>query len=321
MIWESKMRCFLLLFVLVCGAPIKAEEVIPTPVLSDGILALRCTGVSKDDGRWDETIVIIEKDGDHQVVNAPNLDEVSEIKSGYVLKSTKDAQALGFIRRTDEDWSIEFLSERGILQGTCKDEASFVETIISAIAPKLVSNIKANFETELRLNQRDIDQLETELEKNEAVRTELSTALKVLEIAKSNSDRMAQNAGAMMDPLAIAMTTALAPVNTKFTEDLVLTIAKCWNLGASSTASQFVTLIMDVAFSETGKPLSESIELIGHVGGDKKASVVAFEAARRAVLQCGESGYEMPAGYGENFTKVRLIFDPYKIRYKNDNPG
>jgi hypothetical protein len=190
MIGKFNMRCLLLLFLLVCGAAIKAEEVIPTPVLSDGILALSCTGVSKDGGLWDETIVIIEKDGDHQVVNAPNLDEVSEIKSGYVLKSTQDAQALGFIRRTGGDWSIEFLSERGILQGTCKDEASFVETIISAIAPKLVSNIKANFESELRLNQREIDQLETELAKNEAVRTDLLTALKELEIAKSNSERI-----------------------------------------------------------------------------------------------------------------------------------
>ena len=230
--------------------------------------------------------------------------------------------ALGFIRKTGGDWSIEFLSERGILQGTCEDEASFVDTIISAIAPKLISNIEANFETELKLKQLEIGLLKTELEESLADNSKLSTALKELEIEKSNLEKAKQNSVTVMDPLASAMAAALVPLDaTQFIENLILKIAKCWNLGVASTASQFVTLIVDVAFSEAGKPMSDSIALIGHVGGGEEAAFVAFEAARRAVMQCGEAGYDLPEDYRKTFSKVRLIFDPYKIRHKNDNPG
>ena len=138
------MRYFLS-FVLLFGwtsayAQSSQRELPSTKELSDGILALNCVDADVE-GNGEEITIVITKMGDQlQIVNAPNLDEVAEIENGFVLRSSKDTQSLGFIREKGSDWTIEFLNEAGMLKGVCTNEETFVETIISAVAPKILEN-------------------------------------------------------------------------------------------------------------------------------------------------------------------------------------
>ena len=138
------MRYFLSLVLLFGWTSAYAQssqrELPSTKELSDGILALNCVDADVE-GNGEEITIVITKMGDQlQIVNAPNLDEVAEIENGFVLRSSKDTQSLGFIREKGSDWTIEFLNEAGMLKGVCTNEETFVETIISAVAPKILEN-------------------------------------------------------------------------------------------------------------------------------------------------------------------------------------
>ena len=73
---------------------------------------------------------------------------------------------------------------------------------------------------------------------------------------------------------------------------------------------------MDIEFSEVGKPLSDQIVLIGYTGGSSAAAQIAFETARRAIMQCGGSGYDLPAETDQFARRVRVAFDPYRMRLR-----
>jgi flagellar motor protein MotB len=104
-----------------------------------GILALSCTD-DDPNGEPAETLIITETHGEFQIVNAPNIDTVTKTKNGFVVKSSTDEEFLGFIKKNNGEWSIEFLSARGILQGTCVEETRLVQNIVTSIAPKIFEN-------------------------------------------------------------------------------------------------------------------------------------------------------------------------------------
>ena len=138
------MRYFLS-FVLLFGwtsayAQSSQRELPSTKELSDGILALNC--VDADEG-WNSTLVLTEMAGNWSIVNFLNLDQATIMDNGFVLKSSHDDAALGFLRWKSENWSIELLNDSGILQGTCTDQRSLMVSLVDAIAPKIREN--ANF--------------------------------------------------------------------------------------------------------------------------------------------------------------------------------
>ena len=98
------MRYFLS-FVLLFGwtsayAQSSQRELPSTKELSDGILALNCIDV---DGGWNSTLVLTEMAGNWSIVNFLNLDQATIIDKGFVLKSSSDQAALGFLRRQSEN--------------------------------------------------------------------------------------------------------------------------------------------------------------------------------------------------------------------------
>jgi len=137
------MRCFLSLVFLFSGTLAQAQSSganFPDPSeLYENILALSCID-NDPNGERSETLIITETNGEFQIVNAPNIDSVTKNKNGFVVKSSTDEEFLGFIKKNNGKWSIEFLSAGGMLQGTCVEEALLVRNIVTAIAPKIFEN-------------------------------------------------------------------------------------------------------------------------------------------------------------------------------------
>ena len=135
---------------------------------------------------------------------------------------------------------------------------------------------------------------------------------------------------APIDPLAVALAEALSGADVvpeaegNVTEALApqairgmqLAISPCWNLGASSSAVLFTTVVVGMKLSIEGKPLENSIYLVGYEGGDSESAQRAFETAQRAIKECGAQGFELPADQYSAWQNVEITFNPEKMRVR-----
>jgi hypothetical protein len=56
--------------------------------------------------------------------------------------------------------------------------------------------------------------------------------------------------------------------------------------------------------------------MIDFEGGPDAAARQAFEAARRAVLRCGASGFKLPPEKYEQWRNIEMVFNPESMRIK-----
>lgn len=99
-------------------------------------------------------------------------------------------------------------------------------------------------------------------------------------------------------------------------QGLNLAIGLCWNAGSLSTEALDTTVVVDVEFRRDGRPIPESIRFYGYQGGNRESASRAFEAAKRAILECGQNGYELPENIYDVWRYMRLDFNPEKMRIK-----
>ena len=135
---------------------------------------------------------------------------------------------------------------------------------------------------------------------------------------------------AQIDPLAAALaealsgsvsvperqmnaTEALAP---QVIRGIQLEISSCWNLGASSSASLFTTVVVGMELTIEGKPLAKSIHLVGYEGGDQLSAQRAFETAQRAIKECGAQGFKLPKDQYTVWQNMEITFNPEKMRMR-----
>lgn len=93
-------------------------------------------------------------------------------------------------------------------------------------------------------------------------------------------------------------------------------VAACWNTGALSQEARTVQVTVAFAMTPEGVPEADSIRLTGFVNGMEDAAQEAFEAARRAVIRCGVSGYDLPATDYEQWREVELTFIAEGLRLR-----
>jgi hypothetical protein len=99
-------------------------------------------------------------------------------------------------------------------------------------------------------------------------------------------------------------------------EGLRVAVEKCWNVGALSTEALGTAIKVFVDVAEDGKPISGSISLEGFSDGSEAAANQAFEAARRAILRCGEKGFPLPPEKYEEWKELELNFDASGMRMR-----
>jgi hypothetical protein len=91
-------------------------------------------------------------------------------------------------------------------------------------------------------------------------------------------------------------------------------VSACWNLGTSSTEALGTTVTVLVAMSPEARPVS--VTLIGSSGGAEAGVRAAFDAARRAVIRCGQSGYPLPPDKYDQWREVEMVFNPEGMRLR-----
>jgi hypothetical protein len=126
---------------------------------------------------------------------------------------------------------------------------------------------------------------------------------------------------AVADALAAAAADALAseapaapPLSAAQQGALVLAIASCWNLGSLSSDALATTVVVGVEMTPDARPVAGSIRLVRFSGGTEAAARQAFEAARRAILRCGATGYNLPTEQYDQWRDIEMTFNPESMR-------
>jgi hypothetical protein len=106
------------------------------------------------------------------------------------------------------------------------------------------------------------------------------------------------------------------PLTAGEKDALRVSVQRCWNTGSLSSEALRTTVVVAVSLSEEGKPDIGSIRLVSSRGGSDSSSRQAFEAARRAIIRCGASGYNLPKDKYAQWRDIEMTFNPEKMRIK-----
>ena len=109
---------------------------------------------------------------------------------------------------------------------------------------------------------------------------------------------------------------ATAPLAEQFIRGMQLAIAECWNLGALSSAALSTIVVVEMELTLDGKPVPNSIKMLGFEGGDDISAERAFETALRAIRGCGAQGFELPKDQFSTWRRVELTFNPENMRVR-----
>ncbi len=119
---------------------------------------------------------------------------------------------------------------------------------------------------------------------------------------------------------AQATGTSTAPSGPPMTsgerDALRVGVQRCWNVGSLSSDALQTTVVVGVEMNEDATPITGSIRLISHSGGSEASARQAFETARRAIIRCGASGYDLPREKFGQWREIEMTFDPSNMRIK-----
>src|SRR6056297_3192069 len=133
------------------------------------------------------------------------------------------------------------------------------------------------------------------------------------------TDQSAVN-DALAAALGQAQQTSQTPSGPPLTggekDALRVSVQRCWNVGSLSSEALRTTVVVGVQMAETGKPEIGSIRMLSATGGGDAAAKQAFEAARRAIIRCGNDGFNLPVEKYDHWRDIEMTFNPEKMRIK-----
>lgn len=106
------------------------------------------------------------------------------------------------------------------------------------------------------------------------------------------------------------------PMSAGEKDALRVAVQQCWNTGSMSTAAQRTKVTVGVSMNQDGTPIVGSIKLLGSSGGTAASAEQAFQTARRAIIICGKSGFQLPVEKFDEWREIEIGFDPEKMRFK-----
>jgi hypothetical protein len=125
---------------------------------------------------------------------------------------------------------------------------------------------------------------------------------------------------ALAEALAASNAEPSAPSGPPMTrgekDALRLAVQQCWNVGALSSEALRTTVVVAVSMTKDGKPVTGSIKQLSATGGSGAAAQQAYEAARRAIIRCGATGYNLPRDKYDRWRHIEITFNPEKMRIK-----
>lgn len=106
------------------------------------------------------------------------------------------------------------------------------------------------------------------------------------------------------------------PLTSGEKDALRISVQQCWNVGSLSTDALRTTVTVYVLMNEDGKPDNGSIRMLDYSGGPEAAANQAYEAARRAIIRCGSSGFDLPAEKYSHWREIEMVFNPENMRIR-----
>lgn len=128
-----------------------------------------------------------------------------------------------------------------------------------------------------------------------------------------NADIMAALSEANQTP-ATQPAPSGPPLSSGEKDALRISVSRCWNVNSLSAEALLTTVIVAVDMSIDGKPDVGSIRLVSSSGGSNVAADVAYGAARRAIIICGQQGFDLPKEKYDHWKELEITFDPEKMR-------
>ena len=104
------------------------------------------------------------------------------------------------------------------------------------------------------------------------------------------------------------------PLTGSETEGFRVAVNRCWNVDPGSQAAR-VTVTVAFGLDKAGR-VQGDVRQVAVDGGTSGSQSIAFEAARRAILRCGASGYDLPADKYDQWREVEITFDPSGMRLR-----
>ncbi|VAV94282.1 TolA protein, partial [hydrothermal vent metagenome] len=122
-----------------------------------------------------------------------------------------------------------------------------------------------------------------------------------------------ENTDSVNDALQEALATNTSPPSgppmTRGEKDAMrLAIQQCWNVGALSSEALRTTVVVAVSMTTDAKPVLSSIKQLSASGGTGAATKQAYEAARRAIIICGKTGYDLPRDKYDRWRNIEITF-------------
>lgn len=105
------------------------------------------------------------------------------------------------------------------------------------------------------------------------------------------------------------------PLTAGEQDGLRVAVQQCWNVGSLSSDALRTTVVVGVAFNRDGT-VAGDVRQISATGGSGDAARQAFEAARRAILRCGASGFDLPPEKYDHWREIEMSFNPENMRIK-----
>ena len=106
------------------------------------------------------------------------------------------------------------------------------------------------------------------------------------------------------------------PLSAGEKDALRVAVSQCWNVGSLSSEALATTVVVAVSMTQDGKPVTGSIRLLSSSGGSDASARDAFGAARRAIIRCGSSGFDLPAEKYSHWRDIEMTFNPERMRIK-----
>ena len=133
----------------------------------------------------------------------------------------------------------------------------------------------------------------------------------------SNDDVLAALAAAAESEAAPAQPAAPTgpPLSASEREALRVAVSRCWSVGPLSTEAMGTIVTVGVQMNQNGTPVIDTIRLISASGGSNAAAQKVFESARRAIILCGKSGFNLPPEKFGQWQTIEMTFDPRKMGF------
>jgi len=115
------------------------------------------------------------------------------------------------------------------------------------------------------------------------------------------------------------------PINNDFEDNQVIkelqviiepAVERCFNVNAVSLNISETSVLVGFSILLDGKPDRNSIELILFEGGSQDDAEKLFDTAKRAILRCGISGYDLPRDKYDYWKRVEAKFNSKGMQLK-----